>query len=174
MAGDVVAVLVAEDLLRGGVEDGLARCDELISSVTAERAHAADLLHLVQRPDVRAELRELGPMGEMHEELGPGLRGDLRRERVGDANVDDLAGRGRDRATAIRDRGPSETARVDARDRVVVERERAQRGGRGRRCWFGASRSECDDRGDEQRAREQDRKTPRGRERHPALIAAGV
>jgi hypothetical protein len=56
-------------------------------------------------------------------------------------------------------------------DSVVVERESAQRH-RGSR--FGAPRGERHDRDDEKRTRHEDRKTPQGRERHPALIAAGV
>ena len=86
---------------------------------------AADLLHLVERDDVRRQLRELGPVRQLREELRPALgRRGLERERVGDADVDGLAGRRRDRAATEGHGRLREPARAERRARVRSERGR--------------------------------------------------
>ena len=91
---DVVTVLVPRDLLRRSVERRLTGHDELIPRIATERLGSADVLHLVERDDVRGQLGQLRAMDEPGEELGPPFgRRRLDRQRVRDEDVDGLSGR---------------------------------------------------------------------------------
>ena len=70
---DVVAVLVPDDLGGRRVEGRLGRGDQLVACIAAEGARAADLLHLVDRRDVRLQLCELGPVDEVRRRTRPSL-----------------------------------------------------------------------------------------------------
>src|SRR5207245_6701094 len=93
----MVSVLVRQDRFRGKVGARIvARRYEqvLIGAVTGERVLAAELLHLVQRREEDLNARDLGPVDEAPEEVGPALRTCVvDRIRVGDVDRDRLPGR---------------------------------------------------------------------------------
>ncbi len=169
-----MAVLVPHDLLRSGaVRSRLAERDHLVSRVAPERAGTADVLHLVERRNVRREAGELGTVREPDEELGPPLGCGLERQRIRDEDLHDLARRRRDRTAAPGNRGAREPHRAKPISRRCVGRA-------GSECDPGAGRAvrplRCrgGERNQEHGAREDDAEKPAGRERHPGVIAAAT
>ncbi len=121
---DVVAVLVRDDLLdRRPVGGHLSRDDELLQGREVARldlGRPARRLHLVERGHVDRRLRELVPVNEVREELGPvEVQRVVDRIRVRDEDAHGLAGRGGVRAP-VRAREPPARRRQPARDDPVA------------------------------------------------------